>query len=158
MFVASTQLVEQFKRLIHDPFGTCTWTIHLIHHNDRLQAQRQRLAGNETRLRHWAVNRIDQQQHAIDHRQHSLHFTAKIRMAWGIDDIDVSAVVLNRAVFGQNRDAALFFQVIGIHDAGIDLLVFAEGAGLTQQLIDERGFAVINVGDNGDVADGAFCV
>ncbi len=32
-------------------------------------------------------------------------------------------------------------------------LVGAEGAGLLEQLIDERGLAVIDVRDDGDVAD-----
>ena len=32
-------------------------------------------------------------------------------------------------------------------------LVGAEGAGLAEKLIDERGLAVINVSDDGDVAD-----
>jgi hypothetical protein len=36
------------------------------------------------------------------------------------------------------------------------LLVFAEGTGLTQQLVNQGGFAVVNVSDDGDVADGAF--
>ena len=34
------------------------------------------------------------------------------------------------------------------------LLVVAEGVGLFEESVDEGGFAVINVGDNGDVADG----
>src|SRR5690606_2070263 len=34
-------------------------------------------------------------------------------------------------------------------------LVLAEGAGLAQQLVDEGGLAVVDVGDDGDVADGA---
>jgi hypothetical protein len=38
----------------------------------------------------------------------------------------------------------------------VDLLVFAEGTGLTQQLVDQRGFAVIDVSDDGDVANCAF--
>ncbi len=33
------------------------------------------------------------------------------------------------------------------------LLVGAEGAGLAQELIDERGLAVVDVGDDCDVAD-----
>ena len=65
------------------------------------------------------------------------------------------AFVLDRRVLGKNRDATLFFQVIGVHDAFDQLLVSGEGAGLTQQLIHERGLAVVNVGDDGDVADRA---
>ena len=33
-----------------------------------------------------------------------------------------------------------------------DLLAGAEGAGLLQQLVDQRGLAVVDVGDDGDVA------
>jgi hypothetical protein len=38
------------------------------------------------------------------------------------------------------------------------LLVVAEGAGLAQQLVDQGGFAVVNVGDDGDIANCAFIV
>ena len=130
----------------------------LLTHDDRLQAQRQRLARDEARLRHRAFLRIDQQQHAVDHRQHALHFAAEVGVARGVDDVDVGAFVLDRAVLRQDRDAALLFEVVRVHHAGIDLLVVAESAGLTQQLVDERGLAVVNVGDDGDVANGAFGV
>ena len=40
-----------------------------------------------------------------------------------------------------------------VHDPLLDLLVGAEGAGLAQELIHERGLPVVDVGDNGDVAD-----
>jgi hypothetical protein len=30
-----------------------------------------------------------------------------------------------------------------------------EGAGLTEQLVDQGGLAVVNVGDNGDISEGA---
>jgi hypothetical protein len=33
-----------------------------------------------------------------------------------------------------------------------DALVVAEGAGLLEQLVDQRGLAVVDVGDDGDVA------
>ncbi len=59
------------------------------------------------------------------------------------------------AVLREDRDAAFLLDVSRVHDAFGDLLVFAEGAGLAQQLVDEGGLAVVNVGDDGDVADGA---
>ena len=57
-------------------------------------------------------------------------------------------------VLGEDGDAALFFEVVGVHDALGDGLIGAEGAGLTQHGVDERGLAVIDVRDDGDVADG----
>ena len=49
--------------------------------------------------------------------------------------------------------AALALQVVRVHHAFGDLLVLAEGAALAQRLVDQRGLAVVDVGDDGDVAD-----
>jgi hypothetical protein len=37
----------------------------------------------------------------------------------------------------------------------VTCLVGGEGAGLAQQLVDEGGLAVVDVGDDGDVSEGA---
>ena len=79
-------------------------------------------------------------------------------MAGGIDDVDVRALVFHCAIFREDGDATLFFKVVGIHHAGIHLLVFTEGAGLPQQLVNQRSFAVVNVGNDGDVAHSAVGV
>jgi hypothetical protein len=59
----------------------------------------------------------------------------------------------HRAVLGQDGDAALALDVVAVHHAFGDLLVLAEGAALAQQLVDQGGLAVVDVGDDGDVAD-----
>ncbi len=63
--------------------------------------------------------------------------------------------IVDGAVLGQDGDAALLLQVVGVHHALLDMLVGGEGAGLLQELIHERGLAVVHVGDDGDVAQGA---
>ena len=40
-----------------------------------------------------------------------------------------------------------------VHHPLGDVLVLGEGAGLAQQLVDQRGLAVVDVGDDGDVAE-----
>ena len=57
------------------------------------------------------------------------------------------------AVFSQDGDAAFFFEVVAVHHAFIYVLVGAEGAGLAQELVYECGFAMIDVGDDGDVTN-----
>src|ERR1017187_9941657 len=73
-----------------------------------------------------------------------------------IDDIDAGPAVLDRAVLRQDRDTALTLDVIGVHDALADFLVRREGAGLLEQAVHQRGLAVVDVGDDGDVADRAL--
>ena len=47
---------------------------------------------------------------------------------------------------------ALALEVVGVHHALADVLVLRERAGLHQQLVDERRLAVVDVGDDRDVA------
>ena len=57
------------------------------------KSQRERLARNEAGLRHRAFDGIDQQQHAVDHRQHALDLAAEIGVPGRVDDVDMRAVV-----------------------------------------------------------------
>jgi hypothetical protein len=80
---------------------------------------------------------------------------AEVGVARGVDDVDVGAFELDGAVLRQDGDAALLFQVVGIHDPFRHLLVGGEGAGLPEELVDEGGLAMVDVGDDGDVANSA---
>ena len=63
-----------------------------------LEAEGQGLAGHEAGLGHRAFDRVDQQQHAVDHRQHALDLAAEVGVARGVDDVDVGVAVLDGAV------------------------------------------------------------
>ena len=126
--VGGTELVEQVEGLINDPAWARTRTVDLVDHDDSLEAQRQCLAGDEARLRHRAFDSIDQQQHAIDHRQHTLNLAAKVGVPGSVDNVDAVAAVFDGAVLGQNGDATLFFDGIAVHDPFAHLFVGGEGA------------------------------
>ncbi|MNY59843.1 hypothetical protein D3C86_1963280 [compost metagenome] len=103
-------------------------------------------------MRHRAVLGVDHQQHGVDHRHHALDFTAEVGVAGGVDDVDVVAVPVDRGVFRQDGDAALFFLVVAVHQTlGVELVAL-EGAGLAQQGVNQGGLAMVDVGDDGDVA------
>src|SRR4029077_16892314 len=57
---------------------------------------------------------------------------------------------------GEDGDAALALDVVGIHDALAEPLVGGKGPRLLQQAVDQRGLAVVYVRDDGDVADRAI--
>ena len=52
-----------------------------------------------------------------------------------------------------DRDPALALDIRIVHDPLFDLLVGPERTGLAQQSIQQGGLAVIDVGDDGDVAE-----
>ena len=76
-------------------------------------------------------------------------------MAGRIDDVDLDVVIGERGVLGENRDAALALEIVRVHHPLDDFLVGAEDAALAEHGVDERGLAMVDVSDDGDIADGA---
>ena len=112
----------------------------------------QRLFQDKARLRHRSLRRVDEQNDAVDHFQNALHLAAEIGMSGRIDDIDLDAVIMHGGIFGENRDAALSFDGIGVHDTLLRRLIFPIYAALLQHFIHKRRFAVVDMCDDGDVS------
>ena len=56
-------------------------------------------------------------QRAIDHRQHALHLTPEIGVTRSVDDIDARILPEDGRHLGQDGDAALPFEIVGIEGA-----------------------------------------
>ena len=131
--------------------------VDLVDGDDRLEADLERLLQHEFRLRHRPFGGIDEEHGAIDHIEDALDLTAEIGMARRIDDIDAGVLPDERGDLGEDGDAALSFEVIRIHRPFGDFLVVAEGAGLGQEPVDHGCLAVIDMGNDGDVAQFHGC-
>src|SRR5262249_16782220 len=62
----------------------------------------------------------------------------------------------HRGVLREDRNAAFALEGVRVHHPLFDMLVGAEGTRLAQHLIDQRRLSMIDVSDDGDVADVAF--
>ncbi len=122
-----------------------------------LQPHLERLGDDELGLRQRPLGGIDQHQGAVHHIEDALDLAAEIGVARRIDDIDAGVVPDQRGRLGEDGDAALALEVVGIHAAFGDALVLAERARLLQKPVDQGGFAMVDVGDNGDVAKIHVC-
>ena len=139
-------LVEHFR---HARVGA----VDLIDHHDGRQVRFQGLGKHVARLRQRTFAGVHEQHDAVDDLEGAFHLAAEIAMAGGVDDVDFDAVIAHAGNFGEDGDAALAFQVVGIHDAVDVFLVGAEDAALIEHGVDESGLAMVHVGDDGDVAD-----
>ena len=74
-------------------------------------------------------------------------------MAGSVDNVDFDALVFHRGLFGKNGDASFSFKVVGIHYTFRHSLIFAENAALSEKLIDECGFSVIDVSNNCNISE-----
>jgi hypothetical protein len=118
------------------------------------QALLEGLAQDEPGLGQRALGGVDQQDDGVDHGQTALDLAAEVGVAGGVDDVDREVVPLHRGVLREDGDALFALQVARVHDPVGDLLVGREGAGLAEHLVDQRGLAVVDVGDDGDISKG----
>ncbi len=146
---------EQFKNLVEHFFRVGVLAVNLVDDHDRLGAGFERLAQHEARLRLRAFGGIHHEQHAVNHVHDALHFAAEIGVAGRVHDVDVIILVFERGVLGADGDALFLFQIHRIHQAFFlgFVLVCAEGAGLLEEAVHERGLAVVNVRDDGDISN-----
>ena len=125
--------------------------VDLVDDDDDLVPQLQRLLQHEARLRHGAFGRVDQQQNAVDHLEDTLDLAGEIGMARGVDDVDLVVLIVNGRILGENGDAALALEIAGVHHALHHGLILAVDAALLQHLVDQRGLAMVNVCNDGDI-------
>ena len=147
------QLVDLVDHLVDPRVGP----VDLVDRDDHRQPRLERLAQHEARLGQRPLRGVDEQQHAVDHGQRALDLAAEVGVAGRVDDVELDRRLVLRApahrrVLGQDRDALLALEVHGVHDPLGDVLVGAKGAGLPQHRVDQRRLAVVDVGDDGDVA------
>ena len=90
--------------------------------------------------------------------QSPFDFTAEIGMARRIDDVDLHALVDHAGVLGPDRDPALTFLVHRVHDPFAHIVDLAMDMGLAEHGVDQCRFAMVDVGDDGDIPDIASTV
>ena len=111
------------------------------------------LGEHVARLRQWPLGGVDEQQDRIDHEQAALDLAAEVGMAGRVHDVQPHAPYVDAGLLGEDGDASLPLEVHRVHDPIDEDLVGPEGAGLAKHGVHERRLAVVDVGDDGDVAD-----
>ena len=152
LLVGGVERREQVEHLVDHLDRARVGAVDLVDHDDRLEPHLERLRHHELGLRQRTLGGVDQHQRAVDHVEDALDLAAEIGVAGRVDDVDAGVVPEDRRRLGEDGDAALALEIVGIHRALGDLLVLAEGAGLLQQAVDQRGLAMVDMGDDRDVA------
>ena len=126
LLLAGVERREQIEHLVDDFGRARVGAVDLVDDDDRLQADLQRLGDHELGLRQRAFGGIDQHQRAVDHVEDALDLAAEIGVARRIDDVDAGVLPLHRCRLGENGDAALALEIVGIHRALDHPLVVAD--------------------------------
>ena len=146
------QVQQQLQHLVDDLVHPLVGAVDLIYYHDDPVAQLQGLGQHEAGLRHGALRGVHQQDDAVDHLQDALHLAAEVGVARSIHDVDLHILILDGGVLGQDGDAPLALQVVGVHNALHHGLIFPVHAGLLEHLIHQSGLAMVNVGNYGNIS------
>ena len=153
LIVVCFQSQEQVEDRLQRFLRLRVMAVDLVDDDDGLETELQRLGKHEFGLRHDGLGRIDEQNYTVNHRKNALHLAAEVGMAGGVDNINMRAVPFDRRALGQNRNSTLALQVIGVHGALFHGLVLANRTRLLKELVDERRLAMVDMGDDRDIAD-----
>ena len=126
--------------------------VDLVDDHDGREFLLERLAQDIAGLGERPFRSVDEEEDTVDHAERALDLSAEVGVSGGVADVDLDALVADRRVLGEDGDAALAFEIVRVHDPIGDLLVFPETAGLAKEGVHERRLAMIDVGDDGDVA------
>ena len=151
--VVGAELEHELEDLVDDLVRTGARTVDLVDDDHRLEAVLERVLEHEAGLRHRALEGVDDEQAAVGHLQDALDLAAEVGVARRVDDVDLGVVVADGDVLREDGDAALALLVVGVENTLRDLLVVSEDVRGLQEPVHERGLAVVDVGDDGDVAD-----
>ena len=114
---AGPLLDERVEDLVQDFDGPGIGPVDLVDHDDRPDVAGERLAKHELGLRHRPFEGVDQDQRPIGHLERSLDLAAEIGVAGRIDDVDLDVAVFDGDVLGQDGDAALALEIVGVENA-----------------------------------------
>ncbi len=131
--------------------------VDLVQHRHDFVAGIKRVVDVGQGLRLDALRGIDHQQRAFDGAHASADFVGKINVAGGVDQIENVGVSIAGLVFQPHGlrldgDAALALDIHAVKDLRLHVAV-GDGAGRLDQPVSERGFAVVDMRHDGEVAD-----
>src|SRR5207302_11166297 len=109
--------------------------------------------GLAARLWKRTLARVNEQKNTIHHRQCALDFPSEVTVTWRIHDIDFDSVIPDARCLGENRDSALALKIIRVQNALHYFLVYPENTALPQHRIDKCRLSVIDVRNDGYVAN-----
>ena len=153
LFLSSVEVEHQVEHHLLHLVGTAVGLVDLVDHHHRLQSDLDSLLEHEAGLGHRSLESVDKEQTAVGHIEHTLHLAAEVGVSRSVYYINFSIFVVDGYVLRQDRYAAFAFKVVIVEDKFAGILILTKEVTGKEHFIDERGFTVVHVCDNGDIAD-----
>ena len=87
LILLGAEVDEQINDLVNNFCGARVGSVDLVYDNEDFLLERKSLFEDEARLGHAALERIDEQKHAVDHHEYTLDLAAEIGMAGSVNEV-----------------------------------------------------------------------
>src|SRR5437867_449796 len=153
LVLGRVEVDEEVVHLVEDLGRPRVAAVDLVDDDDGREFGLEGLLQHEPGLGQRPLGGVHEEEHAVHERERPLDLRAEVGVAGRVHDVDVDAPIRDGRVLGHDRDALLALEVDRVHDALGDRLVLAEETRLPEHGVHEGGLAVVDVGDDRDVAD-----
>jgi len=131
--------------------------VDLVEHRDDLEVALDGQVGVGERLGLDPLARVDHQQRALARGQAARHLVREVDVAGRVDQVELVGLTVRRRVvhphgLGLDGDAALALQVHGVEHLAAHVAL-RHRAGALEDAVRQRRLAVVDVGDDAEVAD-----
>mmetsp|Transcript_62670 Transcript_62670/g.176697 ORF Transcript_62670/g.176697 Transcript_62670/m.176697 type:complete len:227 (-) Transcript_62670:130-810(-) len=154
LIVRCAEVDHEVEHLVLDPVHAGAVAITFVDHNEGLDAAGKRFHQHELGLGHGALRGVNKEAHTVHDRHHTLHLAAKVSVTGGVHDVELGVLPRHGGDLRHDGNAALALEVHGVHEAVTAVIVLDGDLCLVEQLVDQRGLAVVDVRDDGHVAQG----
>ena len=147
LLVRCAKVYKQFQHFIDYLVDSGVGTVYFVYRHNNAVTQLHGASQHKSGLGHGTLGGVYQQDNAVYHFEYALHLAAEIGVPGSVHYVDFNAFVIDGGVFCKNSNAALSFQVAGVHNSFLYHLVFVIFAALLQHFVHEGGLTVVDMGD-----------
>jgi hypothetical protein len=143
--------------LVDGALGLRRGKVDLVQHRNDGDAELRGGVAVRHGLRFHSLGCVHHEERALARGERARHFVREIHVAGRVDEVQVvlapvARLVAQRRGLGLDGDAALALEIHRVEDLAFHL-ARRQASGALDDAVGERGFAVVDVGDDGEVAD-----
>ena len=149
---------DDFFDFFHYPLRLGGGQVNLVQNGQHFQILLDGGVAIRDRLRFYALRRVHHEQRALAGIERARHFVREIDVAGGVDEVELVGLpvalrcVVERDALRLDGNAALALQIHRIQHLRLHFAL-GQAAAHLDEAVGEGGFAVVNMGDDGKIAD-----
>lgn len=117
LLIICLKFAKQVKYFVFYFLNSAGWSVNFVYHYNWFYATLECLLQHKLGLWHWTLSRADNQTHSIDHSHDTFNFTAKVLMAWCVNEVYSMISMYHTCTLWENSYTTFLFKGVAVHCA-----------------------------------------